>query len=150
MTGEKAARPYAMSDVLEMISGFGHQAALGIRYTGYGDDWAEATMPYSQQLVGVSETGVVASGPVVALIDMTCGAAVLARLGRFSLHVTLDLRVDYLRPATPGRDLHARVECYRLTRQVAFVRGAAHDGDPADPVANVSGTFMLLPKEGAR
>jgi len=36
-----------------------------------------------------------------------------------------------------------RGECYRLTRRVAFVRGMAHEGDPADPIAHVAGTFMM-------
>jgi len=56
--------------------------------------------------------------------------------------VTLDLRVDYLRPAVPERTVIGRGECYRLTRSIAFVRGIAHDGDPNDPVAHVAGTFI--------
>ena len=35
-------------------------------------------------------------------------------------------------------------ECYRITRSISFVRGQAHDGDPADPLAHVAGTFMFL------
>jgi acyl-coenzyme A thioesterase PaaI-like protein len=54
----------------------------------------------------------------------------------------LDLRVDYLRPALPGRTVIGRGECYRLTRAISFIRGQAHDGDPADPLAHVAGTFM--------
>jgi hypothetical protein len=30
-----------------------------------------------------------------------------------------------------------------VTRSVGFVRGMAHDGDPADPVAHVTGSFMF-------
>lgn len=56
---------------------------------------------------------------------------------------TLDLRVDYLRPATPGKTVIGRGECYRITRAIGFVRGQAHDGDPADPLAHVAGTFMF-------
>jgi acyl-coenzyme A thioesterase PaaI-like protein len=63
--------------------------------------------------------------------------------GGFLPHATLDLRVDYLRPAASGRTVIGRGECYRVTRSVAFVRGIAHDGDAADPVANVAGTFMF-------
>ena len=55
---------------------------------------------------------------------------------------TLDLRVDYLRPATPGRRIVGRGECYGLTKSIAFVRGTAHDGDADDLVAHVTGTFI--------
>ncbi len=56
---------------------------------------------------------------------------------------TLDLRIDYMKPATPGKDLLARAECYKLTRNVAFVRGVAYHDDPSDPIATSVATFML-------
>ena len=39
----------------------------------------------------------------------------------------------------------ARCECYKLTRQIAFIRGVAHGGDPDRPIAHSAGTFMLKP-----
>jgi hypothetical protein len=30
-----------------------------------------------------------------------------------------------------------------MTRQIAFVRGVAHDGDSEKPIANMAGTFMF-------
>jgi uncharacterized protein (TIGR00369 family) len=83
-----------------------------------------------------------ASGPILALMDTATSCAVWRKLGVLVLHATLDLRIDYLRPATPGRTVIGRGECYRITRSIAFVRGHAHDGDPADPLAHVAGTFM--------
>jgi acyl-coenzyme A thioesterase PaaI-like protein len=53
------------------------------------------------------------------------------------------MRVDYLRPASPGKRIIGRGECYAVTKSVGFVRGLAHDGDPADPVAHVTATFMF-------
>lgn len=123
-------------------AGPGHGGALGIQYRAHGNDWSELVLPYDEKLVGNPGTGVVASGPIVSLMDMATSLAVWRRAGAFVVHATLDLRVDYLRPATPGRTVVARGECYRLTRSIAFVRGQAHDGDPADPLANVAGTFM--------
>ena len=56
------------------------------------------------------------------------------RLPRMEAIATLDLRIDYLKPATIGEDLFARAECYRLTRQIAFVRSVAYQRDPQQPV----------------
>jgi acyl-coenzyme A thioesterase PaaI-like protein len=76
-------------------------------------------------------------------MDMATSMAIWVRLGRFRHQVTLDMRVDYLRPAAPGRRIVGRGECYGVTRSVGFVRGIAHDGEPEDPVAHVTGTFMF-------
>lgn len=121
----------------------GHGGALGILYVGHGADWVELGLDYSERLVGVVETGVLASGPIISLMDMATSMAIWVRLGRFRPQATLDLRVDYLRPAVPGRRIVGRGECYGATRSIGFVRGTAHDGDSADPVAHVTGTFMF-------
>lgn len=127
---------------------YGHGGRLGIGHRDHGIDWCELELPYSADLVGDPESGVLASGPILALMDMAASVAVWRKLGRFTPHATLDLRIDYLRPACPGRAVIGRGECYRITRSVAFVRGQAHDGDPTDPLAHVAGTFMAV--EGYR
>jgi uncharacterized protein (TIGR00369 family) len=121
----------------------GHGGALGIIYVGHGDDWVELALDYDEKLVGVAETGVVASGPIISLMDMATSMAIWVRLDRFRHQATLDLRIDYLRPAVPGKRIVGRGECIGVTRSVGFVRGVAHDGDAADPVAHVAGTFMF-------
>lgn len=120
----------------------GHGAALGIAFHAQGPDWAELALPYDPKLIGDPESGVIASGPILALMDMATSIAVWLKLDRLHPQATLDLRIDYLRPARPGKTVIGRGECYRITRSIAFVRGQAHDGDPADPLANVAGTFM--------
>lgn len=121
----------------------GHSGALGIDYVAHGPDWAELSLPYDERLIGLPERRTIASGPIVSLMDMATSVAIWVRLDRFRHQATLDLRVDYLRPATPGRTLIGRGECYAVRRSVAFVRGIAHDGDADDPVAHVTGTFMF-------
>ena len=128
---------------MSYVRTLGHGGALGIGYRGHGEDWAELDLPYDEKLIGVVASGVIASGPIISLMDMATSLAVWIRLGRFRHQATLDLRVDYLRPATPRMTIVGRGECYRTTRSVGFVRGLAHDGDAADPVAHVSGTFMF-------
>jgi uncharacterized protein (TIGR00369 family) len=126
----------------DFASRVGHGGALGISYVDHGEDWVALGLDYREELVGVVETGLLASGPIISLMDMAASMAVWVRLGRFRPQATLDMRVDYLRPAIPGRRLVGRGECYGLKRSVAFARGLAHDGDPNDPVAHVAATFM--------
>ena len=137
------AQAFDPARFMEYVRQVGHGGALGIAYHAHGEDWAELALPYHEQLVGMRESGIIASGPIISLMDMATSIAIWVRLGRFRHQATLDLRVDYLRPATPGRTIIGRGECYGVTKSVGFVRGLAHDGDAADPVAHVSGTFMF-------
>ena len=128
---------------MAFVEKLGHGGALGIRYHGHAAEWVELTLDYDEKLVGMVESGIIASGPIISLMDMATSLAVWAKLGRFRNQATLDMRIDYMRPAVPGRAIVGRGECYAATRSVAFVRGLAHDGDAADPVAHVTATFMF-------
>lgn len=121
----------------------GHIVALGAEYVAHGPDWCELALPYDRRLISDLATGVLASGPIVSLMDSAAGVAVWLKRGQFEPTVTLDLRVDYLRPARPGERVIGRCHCYRMTRSVAFIEGVAHDGNPDEPVARVSGSFLL-------
>ncbi len=122
----------------------GHGERLGIAYHAHGNDWCELALPFREDLIGDPARGVLASGPILTLMDMATSVGVWLKRGSFLSHATLDLRIDYLRPAVAGRTVIGHGECYRVARQVAFVRGQAHDGNPDDPLAHVAGTFMLL------
>ncbi|MEH3158503.1 MAG: PaaI family thioesterase [Sphingomonas taxi] len=127
----------------------GHGGALGIVYhdrsaADAADPWVELALPYAEGLIGAPDSGVLASGPIIALMDMATSVAVWMKRDRFAPQATLDLRVDYLRPATPGRTVIGRGECLKITRSIAFVRGIAYDDTPDDPLAHVAGTFMLM------
>lgn len=135
---------YDPEKVARMFTRHGHTAFLGMEYHAHGADWMELALPWREDLVGVEETGVLASGPIISLLDNATSMAVWVRLGVFSPQVTLDLRIDYVRAAVPGKTVIARAECYQVRRSMAFVRGIAHDGDANDPVAHTAGIFMML------
>jgi uncharacterized protein (TIGR00369 family) len=122
----------------------GHGRALGLRYRGHGADWVELALDWDPTLVSIEDQGIMATGAIVSLIDTCSGTAVWTRMGSFKPVVTLDLRLDYLRPAASGEEVIARCECYKLTRQVAFVRGLAHGGDPQRAIAHSAATFMMV------
>lgn len=129
----------------ELARSVGHGRALGLQYRGTDGPWIELELPWREELVGVEASGFLASGAIVSLLDTCGGAAVWQALGRFQPIVTIDLRLDYLRPARKGETVVARCRCDKLTRQVAFVSGIAHTGDADHPVARATGTFMLNP-----
>ena len=128
---------------IELARRVGHGRALGLEFRDAGENWTELALPWREELVGVPETGVLASGAIDSLIDTASGASVWMALGRFTPIVTLDLRIDYMRPAVKGETVLARCECVKLTRQIGFVRGVAHGGEPDRPIAHSAATFML-------
>lgn len=135
--------PFDPERFFELARRVGHGKALGLEYRGSGPNWMELSLPWREELVGVPETGVLASGAIVSLIDTASGGSVWMKLGYFVPIVTLDLRLDYMRPATKRETVIARCECVKLTRQIAFIRGVAHGGDPERPIAHSAATFMV-------
>ncbi len=128
----------------EVLSSKGHNALLGHRYHAHGDGWIELAMPWQEALVADSAIGALASGPVMALVDNAAGVAIWLRRGGYLPQVTIDLRVDHLRPSRPGATLVCRCTCTSLTATTALSTGYAHDGSPDDPVCQVTATYMLL------
>jgi len=116
--------------------------ALGLQLVATEPD-VILKIPYREDLVGEPDTGVIAGGVVTTLLDLACGWATALALDQPTSFATLDLRIDYMRPAQPGRDLLATAHCYKLTRSVAFLRAVAYDADPTDPVAAAQAAFML-------
>lgn len=128
----------------QLLSGIGHNTLLGQRYRAHGPDWVELAMPWDERLVGDEASGALASGPIIALMDNTAGTSVWLRRGERLPQVTVDLRIDYLRPSRRGETLISRCECYGLSGSIAFVRGIAYETSPDDLVCQVAGTFMIL------
>jgi uncharacterized protein (TIGR00369 family) len=136
---EQAAR--IVASIVQFVP---HNRALGIRFVSATPGQVTLALPYHDKLVGNPLTGVVHGGAITALLDTACGAAVFVKLGEPIPIATLDLRIDYLRPATPAKEVHARAECFKVTRSVAFVRCEAfHAGEEADLVAVANGTFIV-------
>ncbi len=120
-----------------------HSRELGMRSHKAGPAHATISVAYQDNLVGNPETGVLHGGVVTTLLDNACGLAAMTHPDLQGMVATLDLRIDYMRPAKPGKTLWATCECYRLTRSVAFCRGVAYDEDEGDPIATATGAFMI-------
>ena len=79
-------------------------------------------------------------GLLAALIDVAGDFAIIAKLGRGV--PTVDLRVDYLRPAV-ATDLHAEAHALRVGRTVGTV-DVALKNDAGTTVATGRGTYFTL------
>ncbi|MFZ5962085.1 PaaI family thioesterase [Thalassococcus sp. BH17M4-6] len=127
----------------QFIETIPHARALGLQITDIGDGSATMTMGYDERLIGDPKTGVIHGGAVSALMDTCGGAAVMSHPSAPAGTATIDLRIDYMRAATPGQAITAVATCYHITRSVAFVRATACDDDTDRPVATATGAFTV-------
>ena len=117
--------------------------ALGLQLTGMEKGRACARVPWREDLVGNPETGVIHGGVLTALLDNLCGVCINTVLTEPKSMATLDLRIDYMRPAEKGRDILAEAECYHVTRNVAFTHAWAYHETREEVIATAAGTFAL-------
>ncbi|OAM23245.1 thioesterase [Eikenella corrodens] len=122
-----------------------HSRAIGLRYEGIRARRPVLSFDWQPHLVGRHDTQIIHGGTIITLVDMVSACAVTAQLPSAEILSTLDMRIDYMHPATPGRRIYGRAECYRLAGQVAFVRSSCYQEDPSDPFALGMATFMRTP-----
>ncbi len=124
------------------INAIPHSKALGMQIASANEGEVKMQMPYDEKFIGDPATRVIHGGAVFALLDTCCGAAVMTHPSSQGSTATIDLRVDYMRPASPDQVITATATCYNITRTVAFVRAVATDERTDKPVAMASGTFV--------
>jgi uncharacterized protein (TIGR00369 family) len=135
--------PPNIARIIHVFENIPHCRELGMKVIELRFGHGFMCLPYNPRLIGNPSTGVVHGGAITAFLDTCCGLVVMASVPDNTPLATLDLRIDYLRPALPERDILASAECYKVTENVAFVRGLAYQDTFRDAVANCAGTFML-------
>ncbi|HDZ55140.1 MAG TPA: PaaI family thioesterase [Pseudomonas xinjiangensis] len=128
------------------ISVLRHCQVLGITVEQADEKGLVLRLPYSESIVGNPVTGVVHGGAITTLMDTCCGISTVCFLPEFEICPTLDLRIDYMRPADPNKAIFGFAECYRITPAIIFTRGVAYQSSKQEPIAHVVGTFMRMGK----
>ena len=129
--------------LFEVFETIPHCRELGLKVVELEPGAGTIRLDYQERLVGNVEFGFVHGGVITTVLDTVAGLATLSTVKKGTSIATLDLRIDYLKPATPEMPIFGFAECYKTTRHVAFARGYAHHGDAADLIANCAATFML-------
>jgi len=132
----------SLTDPISMVPAFGE--AIGMTVDNVEGSRLTVRVPYAEHLVGDPDTGVIHGGVITAALDNASGWAI--RVGgeweEGMSMATLDLRIDYMKPATPNEDLLVTAECFKETKTIAFVRATAYHDSPDDPVATSIAAFM--------
>lgn len=141
-------RPMSEADLstfmAQRMGGTAFVVSLGGEIVEIGKGRARMRLPYAPHLVGDPDTGVVHGGVITAMLDQTCGIAIASALTEIMPFATLDLRIDYMKPAAPHVDIVVEAECLKVTHEVAFTRGIAFQETPDKPIALSTGAFMLI------
>src|SRR5690606_25608453 len=119
--------PSAMPDRFELlrrrfIQGTPQMMDIGLEATRLETNRASMSMPPRPDWMGDPARDLMHPGAITVLADSCCGLAVATALETQVTFATLDLRMDYLRPASPSRTTYCDAQCYRISRSVAFVR----------------------------
>jgi uncharacterized protein (TIGR00369 family) len=125
-----------------------HNKALGFHIieASFDPAYVIAELPWDERLVGHPDLGIIHGGAATTLLDAAGGAAVYMKLKSPMPIATLDLRIDYLKPASGKGPIRARAECIKVTKNVAFVRASAYQDDPNEALALASATYMISTK----
>ncbi|MBV0902192.1 PaaI family thioesterase [Haloarcula salina] len=109
---------------------------LGMEITTVDDGHAAGTLSLERSHSSNPESLVAHGGVTYSLVDTVGGAAVVSLSG--SISPTVDMRIDYLAPATA--DLRAEAEVVRNGGSVAVVDVEVYDDD-GHHVASARGTY---------
>jgi uncharacterized protein (TIGR00369 family) len=126
-----------------LLAAVPHAGALGLHVVTIEPGKVTCRVPFAEHLIGNPDTRVIHGGVITALLDNSCGIAVGSRTLLQGQIATLDLRIDYMKSATPDQDIFAFAECFKVTKNIAFSRGVAYHTSLDDPIATCTAAFML-------
>jgi uncharacterized protein (TIGR00369 family) len=93
----------------------------------------------------VNLQGLVHGGMLAILADTACGLSIRSAMEPGRLHVTTDIDIHYLSPASPGR-LFGRGKAVRVGRSLAFAEASIEDAE-GRLLARAQARFSVSGKE---
>jgi uncharacterized protein (TIGR00369 family) len=111
---------------------------LGVRLSALAEDHVELELPWRAEFVSVEEAGYTHGGILAAFVDIAADYAIAAKLGRGL--PTVDMRVDYHRPAMRGM-LTARANVLKLGGTLCTAEARIFGADGA-LVASGRGVYL--------
>jgi len=122
-----------------LLAAWPYARFLGVRLEA-GEAGPIAVLPFDPKLIGNPILPALHGGVVASFLEL----AALARLDAEGRRArTIDITVDYLRPARPVA-FYAEARILKLGRRAANVAVEAWQDDKASPVAALRGHFMIL------
>jgi uncharacterized protein (TIGR00369 family) len=122
---------------------------LGWELVGVDPEQGTIEVAFAASEQFANPVGVIQGGFLAAMLDDTLGPALVATLPEGQFAPTLDLHVQFLRPARPGR-LLGRGRIVQRGREVCFLAGEllGPDGRPV-AVATATARIQTVRGEGA-
>lgn len=114
---------------------------LGMRVEMAGDEMT-AVLPFAQHLVGNPMLPALHGGVIGAFMEMTALAQLSLAQPERRVPKTIDITIEYLRPAR-AQDTFARAILRKVGRRVANVQVECWQDSRAQPVAGMTGHFLL-------
>jgi len=115
---------------------------LGFELVAIDPDAGTIDVAFTASEAFVNPMGNVQGGFLAAMLDDTLGPALVATLGPDQFAPTLELKVNFLRPAGPGR-LTGRGRVVHRGGTIAFLEGSLADAT-GDVVATATATARIV------
>lgn len=136
--------PDYVAALFESINSAPYLKTLGFRIVDIGLDRSRMEMDIDgRQLQNI---GSVHGGALASLIDAATYWAAFLRLPQDAGQVNVDLKLNYLKPATGGR-ITAEGRCLRAGRSISYAECSVKDA-AGGLLAHGTSTLMALPGQG--
>lgn len=142
------AQARRQSDVGLLVAAVPYAGFIGLE-AELIDDRLFTRLPYARCNLGNPDLPALHGGVVAAFLELTGAFELLWAMDSVTLPKTINITVDYLRPARP-QTLHAYGIITKHGRQVANVRIEAWHESPEKPVAHCHAHFLLTPPDESR